>query len=100
MPFYRRMELFSGVNSVAGANFSARTAVDAGVGIDVVDVAFRDRVGGTYCLTCATGNTVVVNNVSHFVNYLIVRRIDSRFFMVGFAVSSQIEAVDRKTVQK
>lgn len=35
-------ELFAGDDSFAGANFSAASAVDAGVGIDFVDVAFRD----------------------------------------------------------
>lgn len=57
--------LFSGVDSVAGAYFSARTAIDAGVGVDVIDFAFRDRIGGANGLAGAASNAVVVNNVSH-----------------------------------
>jgi hypothetical protein len=32
--------LFAGSDSTAGANFSARTAFDASIGIDFVDIAF------------------------------------------------------------
>jgi hypothetical protein len=35
-------EKLVGDNSFAGASFSARTAVDASVGVDYVDFAFRD----------------------------------------------------------
>ena len=37
-----RPELFARDDCFAGANFSAATTVDASVGIDFVDVAFRD----------------------------------------------------------
>ena len=58
-------ELFAGDDSVAGANFCAWTALDAGIGIDVVDVAFRDSVNGTNGLASATSHARVGNNVSH-----------------------------------
>lgn len=38
--------LFAGVDSVVGANLSARTAVDASLRIDNIDVAFADALGG------------------------------------------------------
>ena len=57
--------LFAGDDSLAGANFCARTALDAGIGIDVVDFAFRDSVNGTNGLASATSHARVSNNVSH-----------------------------------
>lgn len=52
-------------NSFAGANFGARAAFDASIGIDVVDVAFRDSVNGTNGLASAASHARVGNNVSH-----------------------------------
>ena len=40
--------LLAGSNSASGASVSASAAVQAGVGIDRVDVAFLDCVGGAY----------------------------------------------------
>lgn len=59
------LELFAGDDSVAGANFSARTALDASVGINAVDVAFRDCVNGAYGLAGATSHARVGDYVSH-----------------------------------
>ena len=58
-------KLFAGDDSLAGANFCARTALDASIGIDVVDVAFRDSVNGTNGKAGATSNALVGDNVSH-----------------------------------
>lgn len=60
-----RFGLFAGDDGIAGANFSARTALDAGVGIDVVDVAFGDSFNGTYGLAGATSHAGIGNYVSH-----------------------------------
>ena len=57
--------LFSGLDSFAGANRSAGAAVDAGVGIDVIDVAFRDGANGTFGQTSAASYATVGNNVCH-----------------------------------
>lgn len=57
--------LFAGDDSFAGANFSARTAFDAGIGIDVVDIAFRDCVNGANGLAGATSHARVSDYVSH-----------------------------------
>ena len=40
--------LLAGSNSAGGASVSASAAVQAGVGIDRVDVAFLDCIGGAY----------------------------------------------------
>ncbi len=53
----------------AGANFRAGTTFDAGIGIDVIDVAFRDSFYGTYGKTSSTSNAFVGNNVSHNDNF-------------------------------
>ena len=58
-------ELFAGSDCTSGASVSASTAVQAGVGIDRIDVAFLDCVGGTYCLACSTCYTAIRNYVSH-----------------------------------
>lgn len=57
--------LFAGDDCVAGANFCARAALDASVGIDVVDVAFRDSVNGANGLASATSHARVGDYVSH-----------------------------------
>lgn len=49
-------QLCSGDDSFAGASFCARTALDASVGIDFVDVAFRDSVNGANGLASATSH--------------------------------------------
>jgi len=41
-------ELFAGSDCTSGASVSASAAVEAGVGIDRIDVAFLDSVGGAY----------------------------------------------------
>lgn len=45
----------------AGANFGARTAFDAGVGIDVIDFAFRDSFNGANGQTGAASHAFVGN---------------------------------------
>lgn len=57
--------LFAGDDSFAGANFSARATFDASIGVDVVDVAFRNCVNGANGLASATSHTRICNNVSH-----------------------------------
>ncbi len=52
-------------NSFAGANFGARAAFDASIGIDVVDVAFRDSFNGANGQASAASHTFVGNYVSH-----------------------------------
>lgn len=66
--FYRfaiLRKLFAGDDSFAGAYRSASTAVDAGVGIDVVDFAFRDGANGAFGQTSAASHTRVGDYVSH-----------------------------------
>ncbi len=58
-------ELFSGVDCSAGANFSTRTALDASVGIDVIDIAFRDSFNGANGKTSSASYTVIIDYVSH-----------------------------------
>lgn len=57
--------LFAGDDSFAGANFSARATLDAGVGIDVVDIAFGDSLNGANGQTGAASNAFVSDYVSH-----------------------------------
>lgn len=57
--------LFAGLDSFAGAYFSARATFDASVGIDAVDVAFRDCVNGANGLAGATSHARVSDYVSH-----------------------------------
>lgn len=60
-------------DSFAGANFRARTALDAFVGIDVVDVAFRNCFNGANGEAGAASNAFVSDYVSHsFVRFLDV----------------------------
>lgn len=60
----------------AGANFCAGTAFDAGVGIDVIDVTFRDSFYGADGKTCSASNAFVGNYVSHDFFDLDKLRID------------------------
>ena len=60
-----RAGLFTGDDSLAGANFCARATLDAGVGIDVVDVAFRNCVNRANGLASATSHARVSDYVSH-----------------------------------
>ena len=53
------------IDSAAGANFCARTALDASVGIDVVDIALRDSLNGANGQTSAASYARIGNNVSH-----------------------------------
>lgn len=59
------VSLFPGDDCFAGANFCAATAFDAGVGIDVIDVAFRDSLYGANGKTSSTSYTLVSDYVSH-----------------------------------
>lgn len=57
--------LFAGFDSSAGAYFSARTAFDACVGVNVVDFAFRNSFYGANGETGAASNTSVSNYICH-----------------------------------
>ena len=41
-------DLLAGSNCTCGANISAGTAVQTGIGVDLVDVAFDDGTGGAF----------------------------------------------------
>ena len=60
--------LFAGDDSFAGANRSAGTAIDAGIGVDVVDVAFRDGANGALGEAGAASYTFVGDYVCQGVN--------------------------------
>ena len=57
--------LFSGDDSLAGANFCACAAFDACIGIDNIDFTFADCLYRAVGKTCAASYTFVSNNVSH-----------------------------------
>ena len=60
-----KRQLFTGDDSFAGAYRSASTAVDANIGVDNIDITFRDSLNGTFGKASAASNTFVSNNVSH-----------------------------------
>lgn len=60
-----RLKRLARENCFAGANFGARTTFDASVGIDVIDITFRDCLYGANGKTCAASDAFVSNNVSH-----------------------------------
>ena len=65
-PYYGdKPQLLGRHDGAAGANLCARTAFDAGVGIDVVDIAFGDSLHGAYGHAGAASNASVGNYVSH-----------------------------------
>ncbi len=66
-----RKKLFTGDDSLAGANACAGTAVDANIGVDNIDIAFRDSLNGTFGETSAASNTRVCNYVSHCCKILV-----------------------------
>jgi len=57
--------LFAGDDSFAGAYRSTCAAVDAGIGVDVINVAFRDSADGAFGEASAASDTFVSNYVSH-----------------------------------
>ena len=59
------LRLFTGDDGLAGANLSASAALDASVGIDNVDVAFRDSLNRAVGQAGAASDTFVSNYVSH-----------------------------------
>lgn len=59
------VRLFAGVDCVVGANRCAGTAVDAGIGIDVIDVAFRNSAHGAFGKTGAASYACISDYVSH-----------------------------------
>lgn len=63
--FFAIARLFAGDDSLAGANLCAAAALDASIGIDVIDVAFRDSLYGTYGETSAASNALISDYVSH-----------------------------------
>lgn len=65
--------LFAGDDGLGGAYRSAGTAVDAGVGVDVVDFAFRDSFYGAVGQAGAAGYTLVGDYVSH--DCLFIRKL-------------------------
>ncbi len=53
-------------DSAHRAGIFAGTAVDAGVSVDnIFAVALSNSADRTCCSTCAAGNAIVINNVSH-----------------------------------
>lgn len=60
-----RKGLFSRNDCFAGASFSTSTALDASIGVNLVDIAFRDSFNRTNGETCSTSYTVISNYVSH-----------------------------------
>ena len=59
-------KLFAGDDCLGGAYRCAGAAVDAGVGVDNVDVAFRDSAHGAFGEAGAASDTFVGDYVSHF----------------------------------
>ena len=57
--------LFAGDDSLVGANAGASTAIDACIGIDVVDFAFRDSAYGALGQSCAACYAAVGNYICH-----------------------------------
>lgn len=57
--------LFAGDDCFAGAYFSARAAIDASIGVDVIDIAFRDSLYGANGKTGTASYTRISNYVSH-----------------------------------
>lgn len=53
------------MDSSSGASIGASTAINAFVGVDFVDIAFGDSVGGTFAHAGTASNAVIANNVSH-----------------------------------
>lgn len=53
-------------NRLAGANACAGAAVDAGVGVDYIDIASRDSLYRTFADAGTAGNAGVGDFVSHF----------------------------------
>lgn len=67
--------LFAGVDSVVGANACASAAIDAGIGVDVIDFAFRDSAYGALGEAGAACYTCVGNYVCHNCNFLFGKNI-------------------------
>ena len=57
--------LFGRSDGARGANVCAGAAVDAGFGVDGVDVTLGDGLRGAFIDTRAASYAVVANNVSH-----------------------------------
>lgn len=57
--------LFARNDGFAGTNACASAAVNACIGIDVIDVAFADSADGTFRETCAASDADVCDYVSH-----------------------------------
>lgn len=76
-PFYRGFffffccGLFTRVDSTSGASIGTSTAINAFVGVDFVDIAFGDSVGGTFAHAGTASNAVIANNVSHSFEFKI-----------------------------
>ena len=57
--------LFARDDSFAGANFCTRTALNASVGINVIDIAFRNSLYRANGQASAASNAFVSDYVSH-----------------------------------
>ena len=57
--------LFAGDDSIVGANAGASAAVNAGIGINYIDIALRNRIGRALGETCAASYAAVSNYVCH-----------------------------------
>ena len=62
---WRLRRLFAGDDCFGGANLSASTTFDAGIGIDVIDFALGDSLNGAVGQAGAAGDTLVGDYVSH-----------------------------------
>ena len=74
--------LLAGSNSTSGASVGAGTAVEAGIGINRIDVTFLDSVGGTYRLASATCYAAVRNYISHssvkILSEVVINNVNSK----------------------
>lgn len=59
-------KLFAGDDCLGGAYRCAGAAVDAGVGVDYIDIASRDSLYRTFADAGTAGNAGVGDFVSHF----------------------------------
>ena len=90
-------ELFTGLDSLAGANACAGSAVDALVGIDNVDIAGRDSLYRTFVDAGSASDAGIIDFVSHclkvFVNKVsakIIKFFNSSTFGAYFIMSKPV----------
>ena len=78
-------------DSIARANLCAATAIDASIGVDVIDIAFADRISRTYALACSACHAVVANYISHNSNVFYLFINYSFFCCANLKVNLQID---------